>query len=183
MGKIPLSRKSRGSRLPRAILNRCLHCLARYLPMFPSMRVWLHRARGVKIGKNVFIGTEVFIDDAEPDLVVIEDDVTLIARTALLAHAYYPEHLQEYFAATAERRGVTIRKGAYLGFGTIVLPGVTIGRCAVIGAGTVVTRDVADYSVVLGVPGKVVRTLEAAGSSRLDSSDGRAETGPCESAS
>jgi len=160
MGRIPRSEKSRGRRLPRAILNRFLHCGARYLPMFPAMRAALHRWRGVKVGKRVFIGSEVFIDDAEPDLVVIEDDVTIIARAALLAHAYYPEHLQPYLAEAAGRRGITIRRGAYLGFGAIVMPGVTVGEEAVVGAGAVVTRDVPPRAVVVGVPGKVVRMLD-----------------------
>ena len=162
MGRIRLSDKSRGWRMPRAILNRFLHCMARYWPMFPAMRVWLHRLRGVKIGKGVFIGAEVFIDDAEPDLVVIEDDVTIIARAALLAHGYYPEHLRQYLAEAAGRQGVTIRRGAYVGFGAIVLPGVTVGEEAVVGAGAVVTHDVPPRALVLGVPGKVVRMLGAA---------------------
>jgi len=160
MGKIRLSDKSRGWRMPRAVLNRFLHCMARYMPMFPAMRVALHRMRGVKIGRDVFIGAEVFIDDAEPDLVVIEDEVTLIARTAVIAHAYYPKHLQKYFGDAEQRRGVTIRRGAYLGFGAIVLPGVTIGEEAVIGAGAIVAKDVAPRTVVLSPAGKVVRTLD-----------------------
>jgi acetyltransferase-like isoleucine patch superfamily enzyme len=162
MGRIRLSDKSRGRRLPRAVVNRFLNCAARYLPMFPAMRAMLHRWRGVKVGKRVFIGAEVFIDDAEPDLVVIEDDVTIIARAALLAHAYYPEHLNKYLAEAAGRQGVTIRRGAYVGFGAIVLPGVTVGEEAVIGAGAVVTHDVPPRALVLGVPGKVVRMLDAA---------------------
>ncbi len=160
MGRIRLSDKSRGWRFLRAVLNRFLHCLARYVPMFPAMRVLLHRLRGVKIGKKVFIGTEVFIDDAEPDLVVIEDDVTLIARTAILAHGYYPEHLRRYLTDAGGRRGVTIRRGAYLGFAAIVLPGVTVGEDAIVGAGTVVAKDVPPGTVFVGTPGKLVRHLE-----------------------
>ena len=159
MGRIRLSDRSRGLRMPIAILARFLHYFARYVPMFPAMRVALHRLRGVRVGRGVFIGTEVFIDDAEPNLVTIEDDVTLIARVALIAHGYYPEHLQRYLAEAGGRRGITIRRGAYLGFGAIVLPGVTIGEEAIVGAGAVVTRDVPARTVVLGVPARVVKSL------------------------
>jgi len=162
MGRIRLSDKSRGRHFPRAVFNRFLHCLARYVPMFPAMRVALHRLRGVRIGKKVFIGAEVFIDDAEPDLVVIEDDVTVIARTSILAHGYYPEHLRGQLADAGRRRGATIKRGAYLGFGAMVLPGVTVGEEAIIGAAAVVASDVPPRSIVLGPAAKVLRRFEPA---------------------
>lgn len=48
--------------------------------------------------------------------------------------------------------GVTVRTGASIGAGAIVLPGITIGAWAIIGAGAVVTRDVLAYQVVVGNP-------------------------------
>ena len=42
----------------------------------------------------------------------------------------------------------------------MVLPGVSIGKNCVVGAGTIVTRDIPDNSLVLGSPGRVVRTLD-----------------------
>ena len=75
-GNIPRSEKSKGFGVISAFLKRLLHAFARYLPMFPSWRVTIHRLRGVEVGKNVFIGTEVFIDDVDPSLVIIEDEVT-----------------------------------------------------------------------------------------------------------
>ncbi len=171
MGTIERSPKSRGWRLPRAILNRWLNCLARYVPMAPGMRATLHRWRGVKVGKRVFIGAEVFIDDAEPDLVVIEDDVTIIARTAILAHAYYPQHLQQVLAQAGERRGVTIRRGAYVGFGAIILPGVTVGEGAVVGAGAIVTRNVPPRTVVVGPAAGIINDYQE--SMSQSASDGR----------
>ena len=160
MGQIQMSEKSRGWRMPRAFLNRWLHCLARYVPMLPGMRAAIHRWRGVKMGQRVFIGAEVFIDDAEPDLVVIEDDVTVIARVAILAHAIYPHHLRRHLADAENRKGVTIRRGAYIGFGAIVLPGVVIGEEAIIGAGTVVTKDVPARTVMVGSTGKIIKHLD-----------------------
>ena len=163
MGRIPLSDKSKGLNMPLAIVKRFIHCIARYLPLFPSQRVFLHRLRGVKIGREVFIGSEGFIADAEPDLVTIEDGVTIIARASILAHSYYPVHMNEYFGHKKEVKGVTIRKGAYIGFGAIILPGVTIGENAVIGAGTVITRDVPANTRVTGQPPKEAPVNHAAG--------------------
>lgn len=55
---------------------------------------------------------------------------------------------------------VRIGSGTHLGAGATVLPGVTIGKWCVIGAGAVVNKDIPDYSIVVGVPGRVVRTIE-----------------------
>lgn len=152
MGPIPLSRQARGLRIFGAVFRRLLHCLARYSPMFPAMRCWLHRRRGVSIGRNVFIGLEVFLDDARPDSIVIEDDVTLIARSILLGHAYYPRHLEAALSDAGRRAGVIIKRGAYVGCQALILPGVTVGECAVVAAGAVVTGDVAPFTIVAGVP-------------------------------
>lgn len=58
--------------------------------------------------------------------------------------------------------GVIIGEGTQVGAGATVIPGVTIGKWAVIGAGSVIIRDVADYSVVAGVPGKIIGKNKAA---------------------
>lgn len=51
---------------------------------------------------------------------------------------------------------VVIKDYAWLSCRTVVLPGVTIGEGAVVAAGAVVTKDVPDYSIVGGVPAKVI---------------------------
>jgi acetyltransferase-like isoleucine patch superfamily enzyme len=56
---------------------------------------------------------------------------------------------------------VVIADKAWIGFNVSILKGVTIGEGAVIGACAVVTRDVAPYSVVVGNPARVVRSLRA----------------------
>ena len=52
---------------------------------------------------------------------------------------------------------VTIGPGSWIGSGAVILPGATIGAHVVIGANSVVRGEIPDYSVVVGVPGRVVR--------------------------
>lgn len=159
-GQIPRSERSRGAGVFRALLNRGIGVLARSVPMTPEMRGRLHRLRGVKVGARVFIGGEVLIDDADPWAVTIEDDVTVLARAVLLAHAYYPRHLQSVMAEAGARRGLTLKRGCCIGAGAILLPGVRVGEFAVVGAGAVVTEDVPPCSVVAGSPAKIIRRFE-----------------------
>ena len=57
---------------------------------------------------------------------------------------------------------VTVKKNAWLGLNVTICPGVTIGEYAVVGAGAVVTKDVPAYTVVGGVPAKVIKMLDPA---------------------
>ena len=57
--------------------------------------------------------------------------------------------------------GCTIKNGALIGMGSIIMNGATVGRGAVIGAGAIVTENmqVPDLGLVVGIPGKVIKTL------------------------
>jgi acetyltransferase-like isoleucine patch superfamily enzyme len=55
---------------------------------------------------------------------------------------------------------VYIKKGAWIGAGAILLPGVTIGEYSLVAAGAVVTKDVLPYTMVAGVPAKVIKELK-----------------------
>ena len=158
-GNIPVGPETRGLRVVGAVGKRWLHVVARYVPLPPAARASLHRRRGVSVGRRVFIGSEVFIDDAVPSSVTLEDDVTVIAQTTILGHTYYPHHFHRLLGDEATRADLrtTICRGAYLGLRSTVLAGVTVGEYAIVGAGSVVTADVAPYTMVAGVPAKVVR--------------------------
>ena len=59
---------------------------------------------------------------------------------------------------------VTIGAGSWLGAGVVILPGARLGRNVVVGAGSVVRAGVIpDFSVVAGVPAKIVRTHDGTG--------------------
>ncbi|MFH2044513.1 MAG: acyltransferase [Pseudomonadota bacterium] len=161
MGQIPLESEFKGLRAIRSVFNRLIHSIARSIPMFPAWRVALHRLRGVKIGNGVFIGSDVFIDNTYPEIIIIEDFVTIISRTFIIGHSFNPIHLERILNKNnrTNKEGVVLKKGCYIGAQCIIMPGVIIGECAIVGAGSVVTESIPDYSIAIGVPAKVVRTF------------------------
>ncbi len=159
-GSIPVGEKSKGGKIFAAYGKRIIHGIARNWVLLPAWRSSLNRLRGVVIGKNVFMGINVFIDDADPSLVEIEDDVTIIAQSTILGHAYYPNHFKNVLANSSKKEGTVIKKGAYIGMRSLILPGVTIGEYAIIGAGSVVNKDIPPYSIAVGVPAKVIKQYD-----------------------
>lgn len=123
----------------RGIANRVLQHLARILPGAQSLRVALHRARGVRIGNDVWIGYDVILDTSRPHLITIEDGSSIGIRTTVIAHFRGAE-------------GVTIQRDAFIGPCVVILPNVVIGQGAVVTAGSVVTRSVPPMTVVQGNP-------------------------------
>jgi len=130
----------------RGMVNRCFQLLARIMPGGTTLRVSLHRARGVRIGKNVWIGYDVILDTSEPQLITIEDGCAVSTRVTIVAHMRELE------------QGVNIQHDAFIGPGAIILPNVTIGHGAVVTAGSVVTRSVPPMTVVQGNPAVPVAT-------------------------
>lgn len=123
----------------RGLVNRICQQLARVLPGATTVRVALHRARGVKIGQNVWIGYDVVLDTSQPFAINLEDDCVISLRVTVLAHF-------------REQVGVTVGRGAFVGAGALILPGVVIGEGAVVSAGSVVTRSVPPFIMVHGNP-------------------------------
>ena len=75
---------------------------------------------------------------------------------------------EESFFAWRRENAVTIGHDVWIGHGATVTPGVTIGNGAVIGAGAVVTHDVAPYTIVAGVPARVLKPRFTDGDRRAD---------------
>lgn len=55
---------------------------------------------------------------------------------------------------------VSIGEGTHIGIGASVIQGIKIGKWSVVGAGAVIIRDVPDYSVVVGNPGKIIKMVD-----------------------
>lgn len=152
-GTIEQSKKSKGIGIIGAGFSRYINALSRYFPMYPSSRVALQRLRKVNIGNSVFIGADVLFDEVFPENITIEDNVTIIARSTILSHSFYPYHFKKILKDKATK--TIIKTGSYIGLGSIILPGIIIGKYAIVGAGSIITKDVPDYSIVYGNPGQI----------------------------
>jgi acetyltransferase-like isoleucine patch superfamily enzyme len=160
-GSVPLEDEFKGIGALRSVLSRLLHAAARYLPMYPQWRVRIHRWRGVKIGKGVFIGSDVFLDNTYPDSIVIEDYVAVTSGVFIVGHFIMPLHFRGVLGKDRPtKQGVVLKKGCYIGPKCIITDGITVGQCAVVGAGSVVTKDIPGFSIAVGNPAKVARQYD-----------------------
>ena len=142
---------------------------------------------GTTLGRGVIVGDQACVRERctiGDEVVVgrgslVENDVTIGARTKIQANAYVTAYsvLEEdvfiapgvtttndnYMGRTerrhAERRGPTIRRGARVGGGAVLLPGIEVGEEAFIGAGAVVLRDVPPRAVMVGNPARQIREV------------------------
>jgi acetyltransferase-like isoleucine patch superfamily enzyme len=136
---------------------------------------------GVIVGDRACIRERVVIGDASVvgAGVLVENDVTIGARCRVQAGAYITAHTtieddvfiapcvvttNDNFMGRTERRhelrrGPTIRRGARVGGGAVLLPGIEIGEEAFVGAGAVVLRDVPARAVVVGNPARQIREV------------------------
>jgi acetyltransferase-like isoleucine patch superfamily enzyme len=154
--------ESVGISQPRFVLrflkNWFFEWLASFCPV-PSWRAALHRWRGVHIGRNAYIGYGVIIDRVYPGKVSIDEFAVVADRCIITAHGCGSIPLQHLYPRQV--KPVRIGRGAWLSPACIVIMGVEIGEESVIGTGAVVTRSIPPRSVAVGVPARVIRTLEA----------------------
>jgi len=142
---------------------------------------------GTKVGARVILGDQSCVRErvvVGDDVVIgrgslVENDTTIGALTKIQAEAYITAYstLEEQvfiapcvvttndnFMGRTERRhelirGPTIRRGARIGGGAVLLPGIEIGEEAFVGAGAVVTKDVEPRMLVVGNPARVLRPV------------------------
>jgi acetyltransferase-like isoleucine patch superfamily enzyme len=142
---------------------------------------------GTKVGARVILGDQSCVRErvvVGDDVVIgrgslVENDTTIGAMTKIQAEAYITAYstLEEHvfiapcvvttndeFMGRTERRkalmkGPTIRRGARIGGGAILLPGVEIGEEAFVGAGAGVTKPVEPRMLVVGNPARVMRPV------------------------
>jgi acetyltransferase-like isoleucine patch superfamily enzyme len=120
----------------RNLFNRIIHKIAMFGPGGGSLRPFLHRLRGVHLGKKVWIAQLVYIDELHPENVTIGDNCTIGFRSTIFSHFYWGARKKHNGAQ------VVIEKDVYIGPHCVILPNVRIGEGSVIKAGTVVSQNV-----------------------------------------
>lgn len=154
-----------------------------WMLFFPALRRWLGKrmlkklgrnseirpyatidgTTHVEIGDNVIIppGTVLATDPSDSAKIIIEDDVLFGPNCAVYCTSHAFKDPTTPIKYQGFENGTTrIGAGSWLGINVVVVAGVTIGKNCVIGANAVVTKDIPDFSVAVGVPAKVVKTIE-----------------------
>jgi UDP-2-acetamido-3-amino-2,3-dideoxy-glucuronate N-acetyltransferase len=150
---------------------------------------WVHIGPKAEIGANCSLGQNVYVGNAKIgdnvkiqnnvsvyDAVVLEDDV-FCGPSMVFTNVINP---RSHIIRKQEYQQTLVRRGATIGANAVVVCGNTIGSYAMIGAGAVVTKDVADYALVVGNPGKQIGWICQCGL-RLERSDGEAHCAVCHS--
>lgn len=114
--------------------------------------------RNIHIGKNVFINSSCHFQDQGG--IYIGNDV-LIGHNVVLAtinHDLDPKQGRKNHYSL-----IRICDHVWIGSNATILPGITVGEWAVVAAGAVVTKDVEPYTIVGGVPARVIKRIETEG--------------------
>lgn len=136
--------------------------LSRVLGVMPGDRnskfefgVYISDARRLRVGRHVRINENAFLQGAITigDYVMIAPKVAIYTRT----HRYEDIGVPMVVAGESETLPVTIEDDVWIGINAVVLPGIRIGRGAIVGANSLVNRDVEPYSIVGGVPARLIR--------------------------
>lgn len=109
----------------------------------------------VSLGDNSSIGDNAHINGS----LTIGDNVMIAANCAFLA----TNHITDRIDIPMNRQGrvekpIVIDDDVWLGYGVTLLAGVHVGKGSIVAAGAVCSKDVPEYTVVGGVPAKVIRT-------------------------
>ena len=123
--------------------------------------------RGCNIGQNVVISPGVVIGDN----VKIQNNVSVYTGVVLEADVFCGPSMvftnvinpRSQVSRKDEYRQTLVRRGASLGANSTIVCGHSVGAYAFIGAGAVVTRDVPDYALVIGNPGRISGWMCACG--------------------
>lgn len=127
-----------------------------------KLRPFILRRMGCKVGKGCFMGDYVRIDTSHPDMITIEDNVSIASGSRLLCHQRDFSDFcvgDDYMKLGYVVKPIVLKKGCLVGMESFVMPGVTIGEGAIVGAGSLVTKDIPAWTIAAGRPAKVLKEI------------------------
>lgn len=127
-----------------------------------KLRPFILRRMGCKVGKGCFMGDYVRIDTSHPDMITIEDSVSIASGSRLLCHQRDFSDFcvgDDYMKLGYIVKPIILKKGCLVGMESFVMPGVTIGEGAIVGAGSLVTKDIPAWTIAAGRPAKVLKQI------------------------
>jgi len=115
---------------------------------------------GYVIGKDVYLPSTLLISDisSRRSNVIIGNRVSIGPRVTIITDSS-PNNSKLIGLYPLKSENVTIGDDTWIGANSIILPGIEIGKFCVIGAGSVVTKNVLDYSVVVGNPARTIKSI------------------------
>ena len=108
------------------------------------------------IEDNCYVGKKVFLDLVKP--IILKREAVVSAGVTILTHQDVGDRMLSRYYKRKEGE-VVLEEGCFIGANSTILCGVKIGKCSVVAANSVVIRDVPDYTVVGGVPAKVIKNI------------------------
>lgn len=127
--------------------------VAKIAPVKYAQKIGVNLMGGVKIYGTVFWGTE-------PWLITIGDKCHLTNGVKFITHDGGTLLFRHIIPDLEITKPITIGSNCYLGNDVTLMPGVTIGDNCIIGTGAIVTKDIPDNSVAVGVPAKVIKSID-----------------------
>lgn len=131
-------------KFPKVFKQTCIIEISRFIPSMSLKRYIYRKFLKMTIGQNTSFAYKVLPDLFYPELISVGNNSVIGYNTTILTH--------EVLVDEWRYGRVSIGHHTLIGANVTILPGVTIGNHVKVGAGTVITKDVPDYSFIIGNP-------------------------------